>query len=122
MDKGEHEVGELSSSSEEPIPVLPPTTLGGPAPLYKVGVMQRSSGYQGVHPYHKYSSRLVVQMANPGMDPVHTAKFHVANMLQQSCLLTSKGTPPNTPHLASCPINYCIRAEGSQIGDDRAIN
>ena len=57
-----------------------------------------------------------------GMDPVHTTKFHVADMLQQSCLLTSADTPPHTPHPASCLINYCVGAKGLQIRDDMAIN
>ena len=52
MDKGAPEVGESSSSSEEQIPVPPPVTFNTPVPLYKVGVIQRSSGHRGVHPYH----------------------------------------------------------------------
>ena len=52
MDEGVPEVGEASSSSKEPIPVLPPITLDALVPLYEVGVMQKSSGYRGVHPYH----------------------------------------------------------------------
>ena len=31
---------------------------------------------------HECVNQAVVQMANPGLDPVHAAKFHVANMLQ----------------------------------------
>ena len=46
------EVGESSSSSEAPIPIPPPMPSNTPVPAYEVGVMQRSSGYQGVHPYH----------------------------------------------------------------------
>ena len=61
-------------------------------------------------------------MANPGMDPVHATKFHMANMLQRSCLLTSTNTPPCTPHLVSHLIDYHVRAEGSQIRDDMVIN
>ena len=61
-------------------------------------------------------------MAYLGMDPVHATKFHVTNMLQRSHLLTSEDTPPTTPHLVSRPINYYIRAEGSQIGDNMAID
>ena len=61
-------------------------------------------------------------MANPGMDPVHAAEFHIANMLQWSHLLTCKDTPPCTPHPVSCLINYCNRAEGLQIGDNMVID
>ena len=71
---------------------------------------------------HECLSRVVVQMANPGLDPVHTGEFHVANMLQWSHLLTNVDTPPHTPHPASHPINFCIGATGSQIGDDMALN
>ena len=53
---------------------------------------------------HECANRVVVQMANPGLDPVHAAEFHIANMLRQSCLLTGMDTPPHTPHLASCPM------------------
>ena len=66
--------------------------------------------------------KLVVQMANPGMDAVHSAKFHVTDMLQWSCLLTAENTPPHTPHPASHPINYHVRVEGSQVRHDMAIN
>ena len=61
-------------------------------------------------------------MANPGMDPVHTTKFHIADMPQRSCLLTSKDTPPHTPHPVSRPINYRVGAKGSQIRDDMVID
>ena len=30
---------------------------------------------------HECSNQVVVQMVNPGLDPVHTTEFHVANML-----------------------------------------
>ena len=71
---------------------------------------------------HECPSRVVVQMANLGPDPVHTGKFHVANMLQWSHLLTNVDTPPRTPHPVSHPINFCIGAASSQIGDDMALN
>ena len=45
MDEGAPEVGELSVSSEAPIPIPPPQPLITPAPTYEVGVMQRLSGY-----------------------------------------------------------------------------
>ena len=61
-------------------------------------------------------------MANLGLDPVHTGEFHMANMLQQSHLLTNTDTPPHTPHPVSHPINFCIGSEGSQIGDDMVLN
>ena len=61
-------------------------------------------------------------MANPGMDPIQASEFHVADMLQWSCLLTNTDTPPHTPHLVSCPIDYCVRAEGSQIGDNMVLD
>ena len=54
-------------------------------------------------------------MANPGLDPVNTAEFHVANMLQQSRLLTGTETPPRIPHPASRPIDFHIGAIRSQI-------
>ena len=71
---------------------------------------------------HKCLSRAVVQMANPGLDPVCTSKFHVANMLQQSRLLTNADTPPCTPHPVPCLINFRVRATGSQIGDNMALD
>ena len=61
-------------------------------------------------------------MANPGLDPVHAAEFHVADMLQWSRLLTSADTPPHTPHLASRPINFRIGAVGSQIRVDLSFD
>ena len=61
-------------------------------------------------------------MANPGLDPVNAAKFHVANMLQRSCLLTGADTPPHTPHPASHPINFCVGAIRSQIRADLSFN
>ena len=33
---------------------------------------------------HELARRSVVQMANPGLDPVNAAEFHVADMLQRS--------------------------------------
>ena len=61
-------------------------------------------------------------MANLGLDPAHTSEFHVANMLQQSCLLTNVATPPCTPHPASRLINFHVGAAGSWIRDDVALN
>ena len=71
---------------------------------------------------HECSAQSMVQMANPGMDPVHASKYHVADMLQQSHLLTAEDTPLHTPHLASCPIDYHVRAKGSLIGDNLVID
>ena len=64
---------------------------------------------------HECANRAVVQMTNPGLDPVYAAEFHVANMLQRSHLLTSTNTPPHTPHPASHPIDFRVRAVRSQI-------
>ena len=64
---------------------------------------------------HKLARRSVVQMANPGLDPVNAAEFHIADMLQRSRLLTSTETPPRIPHPASRPINFRIGAIGLQI-------
>ena len=61
-------------------------------------------------------------MANPGLDPVHATEFHVADMLQRSCLLTSTDTPPHTPHPASHLINFCIRAVGLHIAANTSFN
>ena len=61
-------------------------------------------------------------MANPGLDPVNTAEFHVANMLQQSRLLTGTETPPCIPHPASCPIDFHIGAIRSQIATDMSFD
>ena len=61
-------------------------------------------------------------MANPGMYPVHAAEYHITDMPQQSCLLTTEDTPPHTPHLVSHLIDYCIRAKGLQIRDNMVIN
>ena len=52
MDEGAPEVGESSTSSKAPIPIPPPQPSGSPSPPYEVGVMRRSSGHRGVHPYH----------------------------------------------------------------------
>ena len=71
---------------------------------------------------HECASQSVVQMANPGLDPVNTAEFHVAGMLQQSCLLTGTETPLHIPHLASRPIDFRVRAVGSQIAADTSFN
>ena len=71
---------------------------------------------------HKCASQAVVQMANPGLDPVQAAEFHVTNMLQQSRLLTSTTTPPHTPHPASHPINFCVGAVRSQITTDTSFD
>ena len=57
---------------------------------------------------HECANCAVVQMANPGLDPVNAAEFYVANMLQWSCLLTGTETPPHIPHPASRPINFRI--------------
>ena len=61
-------------------------------------------------------------MANPGLDPVNAAEFHVANMLQWSCLLTSTETPPRIPHLASRLIDFRVGAIGSQIATDTSFD
>ena len=71
---------------------------------------------------HELAKRSVVQMANPGLDPVNTAEFHVADMLQRSWLLTSTETPPRIPHPASRLINFHVRAIGSQIATDTSFN
>ena len=71
---------------------------------------------------HKCANRAVVQMANLGLDPVNTTKFHVADMLQQSRLLTGADTPPHTPHPASCPIDFHVRAVGLQIRANTSFN
>ena len=71
---------------------------------------------------HECLSRVVVQMANPGLNPVHTAKFHMVDMLQRSRLLSSTDSPQHTPHPASCPIDFCIGAVGSQIGVDTSFD
>ena len=54
-------------------------------------------------------------MANPGLNPVNATKFHIANMLQRSRLLTGTETPPRIPHPASRPIDFHVGAIGSQI-------
>ena len=71
---------------------------------------------------HECANRAVVQKANPGLDPVHTAEFHVANMLQRSRLLTSTNTPPHIPHPASCPIDFRVGAVGSQIAANTSLD
>ena len=52
MDEGTPEVGESFDSSEAPILIPPPQPLSTPSPPYEVGVMRRSLGHRGVHPYH----------------------------------------------------------------------
>ena len=64
----------------------------------------------------------MVQMANPGLDPVNAAKFHVANMLQRSRLLTGTETPPHIPHPASHPIDFRVGAIRSQITTDTSFD
>ena len=71
---------------------------------------------------HELARRSVVQMANPRLDPVNAAEFHIADMLQQSHLLTGMETPPRIPHPASRPINFHVRAIGSQIATDTSFN
>ena len=61
-------------------------------------------------------------MANPGLDPVNAAEFHVADMLQRSRLLTGTEAPPRIPHPASRPIDFRIRAIGSQIPIDTSFD
>ena len=65
---------------------------------------------------HELARQSVVQMANPGLDPVNAAEFHIANMLQRSCLLTGMETPPCIPHPASHPIDFRVGAIGSTGG------
>ena len=71
---------------------------------------------------HKCSSRAVVQMANLGLDPVHAAEFHMADMLQRSCLLSSADSPQHTPRPASHPIDFHVGAVSSQIRVDTSFN
>ena len=71
---------------------------------------------------HELARRLVVQMANPGLDPVNTAEFHVADMLQRSRLLTGTETPPRIPHPASHPIDFHVGAIGLQITTDSSFD
>ena len=71
---------------------------------------------------HECLNRAVVQMANLGLDPVHTSEFYMANMLQRSRLLTSIATPPHTPHPMSHLIDFRIGAVGLQIGADTSFN
>ena len=71
---------------------------------------------------HKLARRSVVQMANLGLDPVNAAEFHVADMLQQSRLLTSTETPPHIPHPASHPIDFHVGAIGLQIATDTSFD
>ena len=52
MDEGAPEVGESSASSEAPILIPPPQPSSTLSPPYEVGVMRRSLGYWGVHPYN----------------------------------------------------------------------
>ena len=61
-------------------------------------------------------------MANPGLDPVNAAEFHVADMLQRSHLLTGTETPPRIPHPASRPIDFRIGAIRSQIATDTSFD
>ena len=61
-------------------------------------------------------------MANPGLDPVNAAEFHVADMLQQSCLLTGTETPPHIPHPASHPIDFRFGVIGSQIATNTSFD
>ena len=63
-----------------------------------------------------------MQMANLGMDPVHAAEYHIAVLFQRSHLLTGVDTPLCTPHPASCLIDYCVRADVLQIGDEMWID
>ena len=71
---------------------------------------------------HVLASRAVVQMANPGLDPVQAAEFHVADMLQWSLLLSSADSPRHTLHPASRPINYHIGVVRSPNGVDTSFD
>ena len=64
----------------------------------------------------------MVQMANLGLDPVNGAKFHIADILQQSRLLTGTETPPRIPHPASRPIDFHVGAIGLQIATDTSFD
>ena len=61
-------------------------------------------------------------MANPGLDPVNAAEFHVVDMLQRSCLLTGTETPPHIPHPASHLIDFHVGAIGLQIVTNTSFN
>ena len=71
---------------------------------------------------HKLVRQSVVQMANLGLDPVNATEFHVADMLQWSCLLTGMETPPRIPHPASRLINFRVGAIRSQIMTDTSFD
>ena len=71
---------------------------------------------------HELARQSVVQMANPGLDPINAAEFHVADMLQRSRLLTSTETPPRIPHPASRPIDFRVGAIRSQIVTDTSFD
>ena len=71
---------------------------------------------------HELARRSVVQMANPGLDPVNAAEFHIADMLQQSHLLTGTETPPCIPHLASRLIDFRVGAIGLQIATNMSFD
>ena len=94
-------------------------TQGATAELMYLSLLCRVHHLQLIH---ECLSQAVVQMANPGLDPVHAGEFHMANMLQQSHLLTNTATPPCTPHPTSCPINFHIGAAGSQIRDNMVLD
>ena len=71
---------------------------------------------------HELARRSVVQMANPGLDPVNATEFHIADMLQWSRLLTGTETPPRIPHPASRLIDFRVGAIGSQIATDTSFD
>ena len=55
-------------------------------------------------------------MGNPGMDLVQATEFY-SDMYHQSHVLTTTNTPPVVPHPTTTHINYCVRAEGSLMGE-----
>ena len=86
IDEGVPKVGESLSSSEAPIPIPPPRPSNTLAPTYEVGVMRRSLGYRGVHPYCDTVLSSIPQ-------PVDGQSFQQWLALTQTACQLPKGDP-----------------------------
>ena len=121
MDEGAPEVGESSASSEAPILIPPPQPSSTPSLPYEVGVMCRSSGHQGVHPYHDAVFQSVPRRVAGQPFQQWLALTRVARGLptsDSSCVYISV---PNVVELDAGVVGVGHRSGPSVIGTDVSI-
>ena len=121
MDEGTPEVGELSASSEAPIPIPPPQPSSTLSPPYEVGVMQRSSGHRGVHPYHDAVFQSVPQRVAGQPFQQWLALTRAARGLPASDLSGVDVSIPNVVELDAGVIGVGHRSGPSVIGTDVSV-